>query len=114
MCAFPNHFRSVRTVSGNMRKARGQCGAGWAENSAAGGINCRGRRTVPDTKTPYFIGFYAMAWRLLILGFRGEGRALRRLSEFCHAVCSWRRVVRTGRHPIVDLIGPVVVAIDRL
>jgi hypothetical protein len=41
-----------------------------------GGINCRGRQAVPDTKSPYFIEFSAMARRLLILGFRGVKAAL--------------------------------------
>src|ERR1700694_600660 len=43
-----------------------------------------------------------------------KGRPARHLSEFCHAACSWRRVVRTGCPPIADLVEIVVSAIDRL
>jgi hypothetical protein len=38
-----------------------------AEKSAAGGTNCRGRRSGPGAENLYFIGFFAMARRLLIL-----------------------------------------------
>src|SRR6266404_7694602 len=42
-----------------------------------------------------------------------RGRAVRHLSEFCYAACSWRRVVRIGRPPITDLVE-IVSKIDRL
>jgi hypothetical protein len=32
------------------------------------GINCRGRRPFPEMKNPDFIGLFAMARRLLMLG----------------------------------------------
>jgi hypothetical protein len=38
-----------------------------AENSAVGGSYCRGRRAVELPKTLHFIGFFVMAWRLLII-----------------------------------------------
>src|SRR5713226_714069 len=43
-----------------------------------------------------------------------KGRAMRHLSEFCHAAGSRRRVVRTGYPAIADLIEIVRSAIDRL
>jgi hypothetical protein len=63
-----------------MRKARGQCrpkprveGGKFCRS----GINCRGGRSVRDAKNPGFIGFFAMARRLLIKQ-RGNRRPRRR------------------------------------
>src|ERR1700722_3313982 len=55
-----------------------------------------------------------MARRLLTVGYRWVGRALRHQSEFCHAACFWRRVGRTGRDQIADRAEAGVVAADRL
>src|SRR5271167_252694 len=49
-----------------MRQPRGQCGAGKAENSAEGGINCRSRPVIRDTESPHFVEFFTMARGLLI------------------------------------------------
>ena len=66
------------------------------------------------TKKSCFIGFFAMARRLLIAAWKCKSRAVRHLLEFCHAVCPWRRVVRTGCPPIADVVEIVVVAVHRL
>jgi hypothetical protein len=38
-----------------------------AENSAVGGSYCRGRRAAELQKPLHFVGFFMMAWRLLII-----------------------------------------------
>jgi hypothetical protein len=42
-----------------------------AENSAAGGIDCRGFGSLFDEENPHLLGFFTMAWGLLIVGHRG-------------------------------------------
>jgi hypothetical protein len=37
-----------------------------AEKTAAGGTNCRSAAAVRGAEDDHFIGFFAMAWRLLI------------------------------------------------
>src|ERR1700730_3082810 len=65
----------------NTREASGQCAAVGAENSAAGGTNCRGLPAPFEPRKPHFIVFFTVARTLLIPGYRGWGRALRHLSE---------------------------------
>jgi hypothetical protein len=71
MCAFSeNRFRSVRNGPGNTRQPRGQCGrqrVSKAENSAATASIAGIAGPVQSPKTQGFIGFFAMARRLLIL-----------------------------------------------
>jgi hypothetical protein len=66
------------------------------------GINCRGGLTVRGTKSPYFIGFFAVARRLLINRCRSNSRAMRHFSEFRYAARPWRRVVRNRRIQVAD------------
>src|SRR5216684_5893914 len=65
------------------------------------GINCRGGVTVLGTTNPTFIGFFAVARRLLINRCRSNSRTMRHFSEFRYAR-PWRRVVRNRRLQIAD------------
>src|SRR6202047_4022563 len=94
--------------SRNTRRAGGQSAAWEVENSAEGGTDCRPQLISGNSENDHFIGFFGMARGLLI----GQGRVLRRLSEFCHAACSWCRVGCLGRHQIADLAKAVVVEGD--
>jgi hypothetical protein len=78
------------------------------------GIYCRGRRSVRGAKNLRFIGFFTMAWRLLILQLGKQKAAPCGICRgFCHADGSWRRIDRTGCAAVADVVETVVSAIDR-
>jgi hypothetical protein len=67
MSAFPeNTFEALQEFRVTRASPAGNAHRG-AEKSAAGGTNCRGCRARPAAENAYFIGFFAMARRLLIL-----------------------------------------------
>src|SRR6185312_9837813 len=106
MCAFPKaSFDACERVSRNTRKARGQCGqtdVARPENSAVGGINCRAEQAFPKQKKSIFIGFFAMARRLLIVCAKVRSRVMRHCRSARYAVGFWPRVVPAGRLPVAD------------
>jgi hypothetical protein len=62
-------WKPCGTVSRNTRQARGQCGQNLSVEGGKfcrNGINCRARRGIGAAENPRFIGFLAMARRLLI------------------------------------------------
>ncbi len=114
MCAFPGPLRSVaewlRVTCARPAGNAAVAGPPWGRKILPRRHQLPGGpRPFRTPKNPDFIGFFAMARGLLIhRAVKVRGRALRHLSEFCHAVCSWRRVVRAGRDPIADLVEIVV------
>src|ERR1700733_2380141 len=99
------------TVSRNMCKAWGQCGQGPAS----------GRKILPrrhqlpgepdgfGTRKPLFCWIFRDGTALAeVCAANVNGRAMRHLPEFCHAVCPWCRVVCTECHPVADLVDIVI------
>src|ERR1700687_5422293 len=101
-------LRRAGTTRGQIRWTPGE------ENSAAGyqlpGPPGRSR----CKKTSFYWAFHHGMAFADPSAVNAKGRAMGHLSEFCHAACSWRRVVGTGCPPVTDLVEIGLSAIDRL
>jgi hypothetical protein len=61
------HANGLRVTRASPAGNAAKTGVSRPEKSAVAGINCRGKGAIRGTKERCFIGFFAMARRLLIL-----------------------------------------------